>query len=397
MKPTNSKLTSLLTAAAAAVLFLAGQARPADAIPPPYPRDVEAERIARTYLRRFGKSYKARHDPARSLVYVSALDDDHYAETANLLGAYGDAFCKTLAVSRPRRAVTVLLPTVDDYRPLAPAKNITGFYKPAERLLVSIDRGKVLVHEFTHALHHADCLATGQNHPIWVWEGLATLLESSHVGPAGLEPYVDTRLLRLQKAIRLKRAIRLERLVAMKPDAFMRDAELSYAEARYLMLYLHQKGKLAQWYAAYKAGFADDPTGKSALEEVLAKRLFQVDKDWRQWASKLRLPLGQRRAGEARLGLQVRNTRNGVKVVGFNKGSAAQRAGRLEVGDFILKFNGLATRNSGEVVAAIQSAGAMQTATIELRRKGRVMTIRQPLGRPQVNSPGGQTKASGGK
>jgi len=361
--------------------------RATGAIPPPDRTNLEAKRIADRYVGRLGDGYVARHDPARSLVHVSALDPAHHAETVALLGEYSDAFCRTLAVSRPKWLITVLLPTAEDYRAMAPRTDVLGYYDPNEHLLVSVDRGSVLVHEFVHALHHADCAASQQSHPIWVSEGLATLFESSKTTPTGIKPYVDARVDALQRAIRTGDYIPLSRLLAAKADFWMNNAELSYAEARYLMLYLHECGKLKTFYRVLKSSWKKDRTGKTALETALGKKLSRIEKDWLAWAEDLKMPWGLSDAHQGRLGLRVRDTRDGVKVMGFDPGSAAEVADRLKVGDIILEFDGHEINSSAGLVAAIRSAGAMRTVSVSIRRKGRRIVVRQPLASPNAQYP----------
>lgn len=332
---------------------------------------------------KLGPGYVRAADKERRLYYVSALDKEHLVMTANLLGRFSDSFNKTLRVQRPRWDVTILLPTTEDYRLLGRGRNVVGFYSPPDRMLISIDRGRVLIHEFTHALHHADANAAAQQHPIWIWEGLASLFDAAEIKPSGLQPQVDLRILPLQSALRSGKTVPLSRLIKMKPDAFARNADLCYPQVRYLMFYIYQQGKLSKWYETYKATFNEDPTGKYALQKVLSKRLRQIEEDWCDWAQTLQLPWGERQAGRARLGMQLQNTKNGVKVAGFVKGSAAERAGRIEVGDIVLKIDRHKVSNTAEAIGAIHALGAMQTVTIELNRHGRVMTVHQPLGAPQ--------------
>jgi len=353
--------------------------------------DDQAKRTAAAYLKRLGPGYKARFDQRRRILYISALDKRHLTETIESLAVFSDAFRRTLHVKMPDHVIIVVLPVADDYRSLSPAANVTGYYQPSDRTLIAIDRGRVLFHEFTHALHHADAAVNGQDHPVWIREGLACLFETSRITPAGLEPQVDARVLTLQRAIRLRQTVSLERLISLKRPAFMRDAELCYAEARYVMLYLFQKGLLDKWYARYKRTFKEDRTGRKAFEKVLGRGLFQVRQDWLSWVKDLKIPWGRRRAGQGRLGLQMKNTSNGVKVVGLVEHGPAARAGQILVGDFILEFNGYKIRNSAEAAGAIRVSGAMRTVAVKLRRNGRILTVYQPLGSP------GETRILRGK
>ncbi|MCK4601127.1 MAG: hypothetical protein KAU28_01590, partial [Phycisphaerae bacterium] len=189
---------------------------------------AEAEQIAAAQLKRFGEHYEAKLDATRHLIYISTLDDEHFRETAALLAGFADAMRKTLFPTPLPWNVTVVLPTSEDYDPLAPAKNVKGFYNTANRTLTSLDRGRILLHEFTHALHHADAAAAKQKHPVWIREGFATLFESSKFTDEGLKPRVDLRALRLQEAIRKESTIALQRLVKLSPEQFQADALLCY-------------------------------------------------------------------------------------------------------------------------------------------------------------------------
>lgn len=345
--------------------------------------NAQAKSVARQQIEKLGQNYTAHIDPSRHIVYVSALDDGHLRETIQLLSAFTDAYRRTLPSTRPAWNVTVVLPAVDDYKKLTlPFPNCAGFYSPAGKRLVSIDRGRTLLHEFTHALHHADVAAARQAHPIWVCEGLATLFEASRITPSGLEPQLDRRLPTVQRAVKSNEAIPLERLLTMGRDPFLKDAALAYAQARYVMYYLHDRGRLGQWYRRYKANFTHDPNGLKAFEAALGSRIFLIEPAWRKWVLSLRMPSSEHRLEQARLGLEVQKVAQGVKVVGMVPGSAAKVAGRIRVGDIIEKFNDHAIDNAGQLVGAIRSAGAMQTVKVQLLRHGRRMTVIQPLGAP---------------
>ena len=373
------KISTLSALTAVAVSL--GNAAPSDDVPDAKTKNLTAEAaaLAKTQLEYFGQGYAAHTDTRRRLVYISALDEKHFRQTMLLLSAVADAHHKTLFLEPPTWNVTVILPTVQDYKPLAPADNVLGFYRPTDRTLISIDRGRVLVHEFTHALHHADSAAVGQHHPIWISEGLATLFEASKITPQGLVPLVDQRLVTIQKAIRKKTVVPLEKLFRLNRIDFIRNAELCYAEARYVMLYIHRRGLLKRWYEQYKADYKSDQTGAAAMKKLLGKRTSVIEDDWKKWVRQLRLPWGEVRAGQGRLGAEVQDHPQGVKIVGFAPGSAAERAGRLKNGDIIEKFNGRAIRNPAEFVAAVRAAGANRTVTIQLLRNGRRMTVSQPL------------------
>lgn len=342
---------------------------------------AEAKRLAARQIEQFGEDYKARYDSGRHILYVSALDDAHLGQTMQLLSAFADGYRRTLPSDRGKDIVTVVLPTADDYQQLElPFPKCVGFYNFAGRRLVSVDRGRTLVHEFTHALHHADMAAARQKHPIWITEGLATLFESSRITPSGLVPQVDLRLVRIQRAIRENKAFELKQLLSMGRKPFMSDAGVAYAQSRYVMFYLYERGRLDDFYRRYKQTFTRDPHGVKAFEWAVGARLSIFERTWRKWVEDKQLPRGERRSGRGKLGLEVKRDARGAKIVGIQDGSAAETAGRLKVGDIIEKFNGLDIRNATELVAAIRSAGSKRTVEIKLFRGGRRMTVIQPLG-----------------
>ena len=345
--------------------------------------EAQAEQIAKTWSQRLGEGYEIQTDIERRLVFLSALDKSHFEQTRQLLADFTDAARKSVFSQPLAWNVTIVLPTAEDYKKLSPPASAAGFYRQADHALISLDRQRILLHEFTHALHHADAATFGQHHPVWLCEGLAGLLESAEIADDGLSPKTDARLPALQEALRTDKAMPLEKLFALPPEQFAQDARPCYAQARYAMLYLHQKGKLRDFYEAYKADYADDPSAGKTYAKVLDKDPDDVQKDWAGWVRQLQFTQDARRAEQGRLGLEFQDCPDGVRVVGLAAGGAAQQAGRIQVGDLIRTFNGRLIRNSGELVGAIRAAGANQTVTVDVLRHGQPVTLRQPLAAPR--------------
>jgi hypothetical protein len=338
-----------------------------------------AKKTAREQLDRMGEGYEAYIDTHRHVVYISALDDKHRRRTVSRISAYIDAQQRTLLKAPVTWNITVVLPTVEDYRKLQENKKILGFYNPAARRVTSIDHGRVLIHEFTHALHHADMARRKQVHPPWVSEGLATLFELSRITPAGLEPMLGPRLASLQRAIRQDKALALKDLTARGSKRFMAEAALAYAQSRYLMYYLRDRDKLKQWYETYCRDFNRDPSGAKALEATLGRKLDRIEKQWRAWVLKQEARGPARQLAQGRVGLEFRDSRRGVQITAIQDDSAADSAKRLRVGDLVEKFNGRKILTAVELAALIRQS-ANRTATFVVRRRGRTLTIRQPLG-----------------
>lgn len=345
--------------------------------------NARARTIAKAAQAQYGKDYTTHVDRRQHLVFVSALDRQHLDETIGLMSDFQTALRRTLPLSPIQWNIRVVLPTVADYEKLVPPSlaGCVGFYCPVPPRLVSIDRGRVLLHEFVHALHHADAAAARQRHPTWIREGLATLFESARITPSGLEPQLDTRLWFLQRAIREEKAVPLAKLLATKHASFMAAADVCYAQSRYLMYYLHAEGRLPRFYKAYKAAFAKDHSGAKALETVLNAKLDAIEDRWRQWVLARKLLRRRALSTTARLGIEVKRDRRGMRVVSLAPDGPAKRSGRIRVNDVIVKLNGRPTKTAVHLLAAIRLAGAQTTVTIELLRNGRAIIVRQPLGK----------------
>ncbi len=339
--------------------------------------------LAKAQLAKMGDGYVAQIDRRRHIVYISALDDEHLRRTQLLLASFTDAQRVTLFDKPLPWNLTVVLPTIGDYEKLAAKAKVehaSGFFTPALQRLVSIDRGKVLIHEFTHALHQADMTAARQVHPVWITEGLATLFETSEITPAGVIPAIDTRVLTLKRALRQDKLIGLDELLQMNRKRFMERPDVAYAQSRYLMFYLWHKQRLKRFYTAYKSGYHSNTTGKKALETALGSRLFLIEPKWRQWVETLKIPANYARGTRGRLGLEVKDHPRGVKVVSLLHGGAAKRTGRIRVGDIIEGFNSIKVTNPAQFFAVVRAAGSMKTATIHVIRHNRRIAVSQPLG-----------------
>ena len=101
------------------------------------------------------------------------------------------------------------LPTPQDFARLVGAPGIGGYYERDRKRLVSQDIGPSLRHEFFHVLHWRRMDRTGQQHPYWVMEGFATLVEDIEADGSGgisVVPSWRTNIVRrLERAGRRRR------------------------------------------------------------------------------------------------------------------------------------------------------------------------------------------------
>jgi hypothetical protein len=162
-----------------------------------------------------------------------------------------------------------------------------GFYMSAERKMVmNIATGTgTLAHELVHPLLAEDF----PDVPSWFNEGFASLYEQSAWRGDRMVGLVNWRLPALQKALQAGTAIPLRELLGSTPARFYGDGcGVNYASARYLCLFLQERGHLAAFYRAFKAGFKDDPAGVAALEKAAGAKLDALETAWREWVLKLR-------------------------------------------------------------------------------------------------------------
>ncbi len=190
--------------------------------------------------------------------------------------------------TEPSEAVLILLfETEEPYRRLAEAwlgdKEVSpfGYFRRADRvMLMNVGTGTgTLVHELVHALLAPDFPAA----PDWFNEGLGSLYEQCSINGEEIRGLVNWRLPALQEAIQGDTLRPLRALI--EDEAFYEGmVGLNYAQARYLLMYLQEKGLLKPYYARLRDSAAEDKTGLKTLEALIAPRkLEEFEKEWRAW------------------------------------------------------------------------------------------------------------------
>jgi lysophospholipase L1-like esterase len=204
-----------------------------------------------------------------------------------------DAYMKQFFKTKPAGAFRVYL-FKDDASYRSKAKTLFGtvpdtpygYYLDARRALVMniATGGGTLVHEMFHALVRADF----PDIPTWANEGIASLFEQCGFDAGGLVGYVNWRLPILQDAIKKDTLPALRKIMTMPAAEFYADRQGKYAAARYLMLYLQERGLLVKFYQGFRDRFAQDKTGVKFVEELLGEKLEDFEPKWRQWALALK-------------------------------------------------------------------------------------------------------------
>ena len=159
------------------------------------------------------------------------------------------------------------------YKPTTPF----GYYSKIHKALVMdiSTGGGTLVHEIVHPFIEAnfpDC-------PPWLNEGLGSLYEQSGEVNGRIHGFTNWRLPGLQAAIKARRVPSFRTLTRMDATEFYDDDRgTHYAQSRYLLYYLQQKGLLTKFYREFHKHQRTDPTGYQTLRRVLGNvdmKVFQ--------------------------------------------------------------------------------------------------------------------------
>lgn len=143
-----------------------------------------------------------------------------------------------------------------------------GYYSSKHRALIMniATGGGTLVHEMVHPYVEAnfpDC-------PSWFNEGLGSLFEACGERDGHIIGYTNWRLPALQQAIREGRVPSFKTLLSTTRAGFYdEDPGTNYAQSRYLLYYLQERGLLVPFYRAFYAARVKDPTGYATLAKTL--------------------------------------------------------------------------------------------------------------------------------
>lgn len=327
----------------------------------------------------FGPEYTFERDEEARLIWASSFGPEAYAsarEQVALVHAWARELLGEPAPDPSRSSpwVKVILPTTEDFLQIVGAGRVGGYYERDAKRLVSRDIGPSLRHEFLHVLHWRHMDRLGQVHPIWLQEGLACLPEDVDVGPGGsltIRPSWRTNIAkRLAKAGAL---MPWERLFAMEHREFVeRRPRSTYAQARSVAMFLHERGKLVEWYRAYVAGFEEDPTGLAAMERVFGKPASRVQRDFRAWLIELEEVADIDRPGPG-LGVALSQGRGEGpvvdEIVAMNPGGIGGRTGnRLRHRDVIVAIDGRTVRTLDDLSRVLGEHEVGDEVVVTVRR-----------------------------
>ncbi len=374
--------------------------------------DANLDRVRQAFVTdSSAASYTTERDAQRRLIYLSAFDPRLFDEARAQVATLSRWWTEHVAPPGPSEPappgagpapwVIVVLPSRPDYARWGQQRfgdnweRIGGQYSHDNKLLVAQDLGSTLRHEFWHVLHWRDQDARGQRHPIWIMEGLCSLVEDLEV-PAG--PGAEFRPApswRTNQARRLAKSGGLTPwsvLFSLDPKRFTGTRPLAqYAHARSVFLWLHECGKLRDWYAAYTAGFEQDATGKSAFEKVYSKPIKDVERDFKAWLRALPEVQDSIGNGPANLPFDVGPGAGDGVTVDAPPNPLSQRSMTKALGgpdglkhnDTITAIDGHPIRDLNDLARLLGEYEAGATVTLAYRRKDGHGTVRVTLVPPR--------------
>ena len=279
--------------------------------------------------------------------------------------------------------VMVVIPTRRDFdkwaAEVAGARvgTLAGLYDHDRRELVTQDTGSTLRHEFAHVMHWRQMMRSRQVHPVWVQEGLCSLIEDVVVDKeSGLvKPVASWRTNTVRRMADVGNLPKFATLFAMRPEKFTGQRTLAnYAMARAVFLYLAEQGKLREWYAAYTEGFDAEPTGSAALVAVLGKPIVQIEKDFRAWAKNIPEAPDANAGPRRTIGVELEQAADGLAVAMMDL--SEMKTGGLRPGDVVQEVAGVAVRDWHDLARAIGTKHLGETVEVKVRRVGKVMTLK---------------------
>ncbi len=162
-----------------------------------------------------------------------------------------------------------------------------GYYSQEEQaLIMNVNTGEgTLVHEIVHPYTRANFPKC----PPWFFEGLGSLFEACGDLDGHIVGTINWRLRGLKEAIVLKLLPSFKTLAAFSSDQFYgEDSGMNYAQARYLLYYLQEKGLLVNYYHAFRKSHKTDPTGYKTLKKILGEKdMTAFQQRWEKWVMEL--------------------------------------------------------------------------------------------------------------
>lgn len=347
----------------------------------------DADRALAGLKKQLGEKYLYEVDTTAKLIFAANTDAQTLAAVKKWLSAQAKSQWEQLFEHHPDQYIAIVLPSSADYHKLVRMPGVEGIYMHNSRMLIAHSLGQVMTHEFTHALHAGDLDPLGQEPPIWIVEGLASLFESAQFEGEKLVPRDNFRLWVIQAAYRRKQLIPLEKLITYKQPQFMASAMLGYGESSSVLLYLYEHKLLRKFYDLYKVDYDKDPSGKTTLEQVTGQTLGEFEVSWQKWMVARKPPAFDTGRDGVYIGVQFAQTNDGLKIEQVMSKGPAEQAG-VKPGDVIVGVNGMDIRDSLSFMPLLKTFKPGDRVMFKLRRGVEYLQLNLTMGhRPAPPAP----------
>jgi len=340
-----------------------------------------------------GPSYVYQRDDNQRMIYACAFGAETLAQARAELDKvtrFGleNLFPELAETTEADAWVSVILPNREDYLKWAVSTfgpgavsgmmGVGGQYSHDRKQLVCQDLGPTFRHEFLHALQWRHATRLGQHHPIWIQEGLASLVEDLDEVNGRVVPVPSWRTNIAKRLARSGHITPIEKIPEIPRPAFTQSRALArYAEVRALFLYLYDTGRLLDFYTAFTENYKNDPTGVETLRTTLGGDWRTIERDYRAWLRNLEEVPEEIDRGMASIGVAIEPGSGDGPIVA---NVVFRRTGLdLIKGDVITAIDGRPTRDMGELVRVLADYQPGQIVTLRYRRGSRHGTTQVTL------------------
>ena len=341
-------------------------------------QDQRSQAEAEALLGALGGRYRVVVDEALRVRLLTQLDEEELAiarEEIGRVARFASGLFSEADDARPDPWVLVLIPSAEDADRMLPQRNADGVYDHGRKALVLRDIGPALRHEFFHALHWRHMERSGRFHPIWIREGLATLVEDVDLQREDLVVRASWRTNIARRLARVGRLRPWDDFAAQTADRFTRTRPvINYAQSRAFMHWLYERSDLGTWFEAYDAGSHREPAGLASVEEVTGL----VERDWqrelRSWLleqPEVAVPGGRNPVG---FGVALREGDGGVPIVD-RSGLTSVDGVRLRMRDTVTAIEGTPVRTLNELYRELTGRDEGDTVRVTLDRRGETIEV----------------------
>jgi hypothetical protein len=324
-------------------------------------------------------------DARHRLHYGTPLTEEAHEEMTSMLGRQADQMADSLFGAVQSDWIFVLVPDMKHQAIFNIDSETPGWYEHGRRMLVTADIGASLRHEFAHVLHWGHMDRTGQRHPMWVQEGLASLYEEYAIDDASgrIKFRPNERHNIARRLVADGEAPAWRALFSMTPVRFMRGAERNYPLVRSIFEFIAARGKLETWYRTLVETWDGDKDGITALERTFEASLDEIEESWERWLRSRGRVDDMISVGDASIGISATDAVDGCLVTRINPGSGAADAGIREQ-DVIVELGSRTVRSTRELMLAVASRRVGETVLVRIRRGTEYLDLPvtlKPLGR----------------